>query len=56
MTNSKKFFVPDAVFVVDQFDQDQVLKVIYDKLLELGYVKGDSYPTLLKESITFQQD
>lgn len=53
MTNSKKFFVPDAVFVVDQFDQDQVLKVIYDKLLELGYVKGDFLSHIIEREHNF---
>ena len=36
MTNSKNLFVPDAVFVLDQENQDQVLKKVYDSCLNWG--------------------
>ena len=41
MTNSKKLFAPNAIFVSDQPNQDLVLKEIYGNLLEQGYVKGN---------------
>lgn len=34
-------FARDAVFVSDKSNQDELLKEIYDNLLDLGYVKGD---------------
>ncbi|WP_308556351.1 PTS sugar transporter subunit IIA [uncultured Lactobacillus sp.] len=53
MTNSKNLFVPDAVFVLDQENQDQVLKKVYDKLLELGYVKGDFLSHIIEREHNF---
>ena len=49
MTNSKKLFAPNAVFVSDQPKQDLVLKEVYDNLLEQVYVKGN-FPTGLDTS------
>lgn len=37
----QNYFNPNAVYVIDGTSQDEVLKKIYDKLLENGYVKGN---------------
>lgn len=56
----QEVFALDAVFVSSETDQDQLLKNIYDHLLEKGYVKGNflshiierehNYPTGLDTS------
>ena len=52
--NKSAIFSRDAVFTSFQSNQDQLLKEIYDKLLDLGYVKGDFWLILLKENTIFQ--
>lgn len=57
---SEQVFANDAVFVSSASDQDQLLKNIYDRLLDRGYVKGNflahiierehNYPTGLDTS------
>lgn len=53
MSNDKKVFTPDAVFVVDQPNQDLVLKEVYDKLLERGYVKGNFLAHIVEREHNF---
>ena len=53
MTNSKKLFAPNAVFVSDQPKQDLVLKEVYDNLLEQGYVKGNFLSHIVEREHNF---
>lgn len=46
-------FSPDAIYVTSQDDQDLVLKEIYDKLLEQGYVKGNFLSHIIKREHNF---
>lgn len=55
MTN-QNLFAPDAVFISNQTKQDLVFKEVYEHLRESGYVKGNFYTILSKESIIFQRD
>lgn len=58
--SKQTIFAADAVFVSSISDQDELLKNIYDRLLERGYVKGNflahiierehNYPTGLDTS------
>lgn len=50
---NKKIFAKDAVFVTDQTKQDLVLKEIYDKLLERGYVKGNFLAHIIEREHKF---
>ena len=52
MANSS-IFVSDAVFVSHETDQDELLKNIYDHLLESGYVKGDFLSHIINREHNF---
>lgn len=49
----KTIFARDAVFVTSQSDQDELLKEIYDHLLERGYVKGDFLSHIIEREHNF---
>lgn len=51
--SNDKYFKRDAVFIVDQPNQDMVLKEIYDKLLERGYVKGNFLAHIIEREHNF---
>lgn len=53
MTNTENLFASDAVFVSDQLKQDLVLKEVYDKLLERGYVKGNFLSHIVEREHNF---
>ena len=52
MANSS-IFASDAVFVSHETDQDELLKNIYDHLLESGYVKGDFLSHIINREHNF---
>ncbi|KRL90123.1 PTS sugar transporter subunit IIA [Lactobacillus kalixensis] len=51
--NKSAIFSRDAVFTSFQSNQDQLLKEIYDKLLDLGYVKGDFLAHIIEREHNF---
>ncbi|MCZ2946990.1 PTS sugar transporter subunit IIA, partial [Acinetobacter baumannii] len=53
MTNTENFFAPHADFVTHQIKQDLVLKEVYDKLLERGYVKGNFLSHIVEREYNF---
>ncbi|ARD06257.1 PTS sugar transporter subunit IIA [Lactobacillus amylolyticus] len=49
----KQVFVADAVFVSNESDQDELLKNIYDHLLDSGYVKGNFLAHIIEREHNF---
>ncbi|MGQ5710009.1 PTS sugar transporter subunit IIA [Lactobacillus sp. PSON] len=49
----QNYFNPNAVYVIDGTSQDEVLKKIYDKLLENGYVKGNFLEHIINREHNF---
>lgn len=52
MTN-QTYFSKDAVYVMDGNNQDEILKEIYDQLIEGGYVKGNFLEHILNREHNF---
>ncbi|RVU71042.1 MULTISPECIES: PTS sugar transporter subunit IIA [Lactobacillus] len=46
-------FARDAVFVTDETEQDDLLKEIYDHLLQQGYVKGNFLAHIIEREHNF---
>ena len=51
--NDKAIFARDAVFVSSESNQDELLKNIYDHLLESGYVKGNFLSHIIQREHNF---
>lgn len=48
MTKNLDLFDQKAVFVTDKTDRNEIFKDVYQKLLELGYVKGDFITNIIE--------
>lgn len=50
---NQNYFSENAVYVMDELDQDEILKNIYDQLLKNGYVKGDFLEHIIEREHKF---
>ena len=46
--DKKKLFDKKAVFVTDKTDRNEIFRDVYQKLLDLGYVKGDFIENIIE--------